>query len=49
MLRSYKLEDRDFDYRDAWSQSLANCALAICFTVHSVLYATPAQIVFGRI
>jgi hypothetical protein len=48
MLRSYELEDHDFDYQDLWSQILAICAWAICSTVHSVLNATPAQIVFGR-
>jgi hypothetical protein len=48
MLRSYKLEDRDFDYQDPWSQILANCAWAICSTVYSVLNATPAWIGFGR-
>ena len=48
MLRSYELEDHDFDYQDPWSQILANCAWAIRSTVHSVLNATPAQIVFGR-
>jgi cation transport regulator ChaB len=48
MLRSFELEDHDFDYQDPWSQMLANCAWAIRSTVHSVLNATPAQIVFGR-
>ncbi len=48
MLRSYELKDHDFDYQDPWSQILANCAWAIRSTVHSVLNATPAQIVFGR-
>jgi hypothetical protein len=48
MLRSYELEDHDFDYQDPWSQILANCAWAVCSTVHSVLNATPAQIDFGR-
>jgi transposase InsO family protein len=48
MLRSYELEGHDFDYQDPWSQILANCTLAIRSTVHSVLNATPAQIVFGR-
>jgi hypothetical protein len=48
VLRSYKLEDRDFDYQDPWSQILANCIWAICSTVQSVLYAKPAQIGFGR-
>ena len=48
MLRSYQLEDHDFDYQDPWSQILANCAWAIRSTVHSVLNDTPAQIVFGR-
>jgi hypothetical protein len=27
MLRSYELEDHEFDYQDPWSQILANCAL----------------------
>jgi hypothetical protein len=48
MLRSYELENDDFDYQDPWSQILANCAWAICSTVHTVLNASPAQIVFGR-
>jgi hypothetical protein len=43
-----ELEDHEFDYQDPWSQILANCAWAIRYTVHSVLNATPAQIVFGR-
>ena len=48
MLRSHELEDHDFDYQDPWSQILANCAWAIRSTVHTVLNASPAQIVFGR-
>jgi hypothetical protein len=48
MLRSYELEDHDFDYQDPWLQILANCAWAICSTVHSVLNATPAHIVLKR-
>jgi hypothetical protein len=48
MLHSHKLEDSDFDNQDPCSQILANCSWAICSTVHSVLNATPAQIVFGR-
>jgi cation transport regulator ChaB len=48
MLRSYELEDHDFDYQDPLLQILANCAWAIRSTVHSVLNATPVQIVFGR-
>jgi hypothetical protein len=48
ILCSYKLEDHDFDYQDPWSQILADCAWDIRSTVHSVLNATPAQIVFGR-
>jgi hypothetical protein len=48
MLRSYELEDHDFDYLDPWLQILANCTWSICSTVQSVLKAPPAQIVFGR-
>jgi hypothetical protein len=48
MIRTYELEKLEFDYNDPWSQILSNCAWAICSTAHSILDATPAQIVFGR-
>jgi cation transport regulator ChaB len=48
MLHSHKLDDRDFDFQDPWSQILSNCAWAIRSTVHSVLNASPAQTVLGR-
>jgi hypothetical protein len=43
VLRNYKLEDRDFDYQDPWSQ-----IKPIRSTMHSVLNASPAHILFGR-
>jgi len=48
MIRTYELEKFEFDYNDPWSQILSNCTWAIRLTVHSILDATPAQIVFGR-
>jgi hypothetical protein len=48
MICIYELENFDFDYNDPWSQISANCAWALRFIAHSILDATPAQIVFGR-
>ena len=48
MLRTYELENYDFDRDDPWTDILASCAWAIRSTVHTVLDATPAQLVFGR-
>jgi hypothetical protein len=48
MICTYELENFEFDYNDPWSQILANCAWTIRSTVHSILNATPAQIMFGR-
>jgi hypothetical protein len=48
ILRSFELEDYIFYYQDPWSQSLANCAWTIFSTLHCLLNATPAHIVFGR-
>jgi hypothetical protein len=48
MIRTYELEFFEFDYNDPWSQILANCTWAIRSTAHSILDATPTQIVFGR-
>jgi hypothetical protein len=48
MIRTYNLENLEFDYDYPWSQITSNCAWAIRSTAHSILDATPAQIVFGR-
>jgi hypothetical protein len=48
MIRTYDMENFEFDFDDPWSQILSNCAWAIRSTAHSILDATPAQIVFGR-
>jgi hypothetical protein len=48
MIRTYELENFEFDYNDPWLQMLANCAWAKRSTVHSILDATPVQIVFVR-
>jgi hypothetical protein len=47
MIRTYELENFEFDYNDPWSQILSNCVRAIRSTAHSILDATPAQVMFG--
>ena len=48
MLRTMELENVIFDTVDPWSGILANCAWAIRSTAHSIMEATPAQLVFRR-
>jgi hypothetical protein len=48
MLRTKELETYTFPADDPWTQILSQCAWAIRSTVHLVLDATPAQLVFGR-
>jgi hypothetical protein len=43
MIRTYELNEHDFDYDDPWTGILSNCAWAIRSTVHTVMEATPAQ------
>jgi hypothetical protein len=48
MIRTYEFKNFEFDYNDPWSQILTNCARAIRSVAHSILDATPAQILFER-
>ena len=48
MLRTYELDKYKFDYDDPWTQILSNCAWAIRSTMHTVMEATPAQLIFKR-
>ena len=48
MLRTKQLEQYTFDAKDPWSYILAKCAWAVCSTVHLILDATPAQLIFGH-
>jgi hypothetical protein len=48
MLRTCELEQYPFEDDDPWTDILAKCSWAIRSTVHLVLDATPAQLVFGR-
>ena len=48
MLRTYELEKYHFNPDDPWTEILSSCAWAIRSTVHTVLNATPAQLVYGR-
>jgi hypothetical protein len=48
MIRTFELENFEFDYNDPWSQILANCAWEISLKEHRILDATLAQIVFGK-
>ena len=48
MLRTFELEKQELDENDPWSTFLSATAFAIRSTYHTVLDATPGQIVFGR-
>ncbi|KAL7541071.1 hypothetical protein ACHAWF_006846 [Thalassiosira exigua] len=48
MIRTFELEDMDIEEKDPFTQILSNCAWAIRSTIHAVMEATPAQLVFGR-
>ena len=48
MLRTKQLEQHTFDAKDPWSYILSQCAWAIHSTVHLILDATLAQLVFGH-
>jgi hypothetical protein len=48
MLRLHEFDEFEFDQQDHWSQILANCTWAIRSTIHSIINAAPAHIVFGR-
>ena len=48
MLRTQDLKDRVLDYVNPWGNILSSIAWAVRSSYHSVLEATPAQLVFGR-
>ena len=48
LLRVYELEEYEFPRGDPWSNILASAAWAIHSTFHTMLGATPGQIVYGR-
>ena len=48
MLRAFELEKQELDDNDPWSSFLSATAFAIRSTYHTVLDATPGQLVFGR-
>ena len=48
MLRTFELEEKELDENDPWSTFLSATVFAIKSTYHTVLDATPGQIVFGR-
>jgi hypothetical protein len=47
-LRTFELENQHIDHEDPWTPFLSAAAWAIRSTYHSVLDATPGQVVFGR-
>ena len=47
-LRAYELEDTELNEKDPWTPFLAAAAFAIRSTYHTVMAATPGQLVFGR-
>jgi transposase InsO family protein len=48
MLRTFELEEQDLDARDPFGSFLSAAAYAIRSTYHTVLEASPAELVFGR-
>ena len=48
MLRTQDLDNQVFDYINPWGHILSSVAWAVRSSYHSVLEATPAQLVFGR-
>ena len=48
MLRAYDLDNQDLDEHDPFGEYLSGIAWAIRSTYHTVLDATPGQLVFGR-
>jgi hypothetical protein len=48
LLRVYELEEYEFPCGDSWSNSLASAAWATCSTFHTMLGATPGQLVYGQ-
>ena len=48
LLRTLQLEDATLNKEDPWAVYLASVAWAIRSTQHTVLEATPGQLVFGR-
>jgi hypothetical protein len=47
-IHTYEVEERELDERDPLGPFLAAAAFAIRSTFHTVLRASPAQLVFGR-
>ena len=47
-LRTLELEEQELEENNPWESILAACAWAIRSTYHTVLEATPGQLVFGR-
>ena len=48
MLVTKDIDNKVFDYKDTWGETLAYLALAIRASYHSNKLATPGQAVFGR-
>ena len=47
-LRTFQLESQELSENDPWTPYLASVAWAVRSTYHTVLNATPGQLVFGR-
>jgi hypothetical protein len=46
-LRTFELENKELDPNNPWGHFLSAAAWAICSTIHTILDATPGQLVFG--
>ena len=48
MIRTYEVEETELDDQNLFNEILTSIAYVIRCTYHTVLQATPAQLVFGR-
>jgi hypothetical protein len=48
MLRTFELEERDLDAKDPFGSFLSAAAYAMRSAYHTLLEASPAELVFGR-
>jgi hypothetical protein len=47
-LQTAEIDGRELDDKDPWGAFLSSAAYAIHSTFHTILKATPGQLVFGR-
>jgi len=48
MIRTFEVQEADLDEEEPWADILAAVIYATCATFHTILKATPMQLVFGH-